>query len=171
MPYDGRMPLETIIGIDPGGAGAIAALTPEGDLLDVVDMPVLGSEPIAIEVLAIVEAMGRRETTMIALEEPYAASANSAARSLAQGIGYGVLVGVVGAMQYRHERIAPGDWKRHMGLIAPKGSTAAHKKKMSRQRAAQLWPDMAYLWEKQSQDGRAEAALIGESLRRRMLGS
>lgn len=165
------MPLEYVVGIDPGATGAIAILSIDGDLRNVMDLPTIGSEPVAMEVESILDALGRPTQMMVALEEPFAVASNSSARALAQGIGYGILLGVVGACGYRHERIKPGDWKRELRLPMSSKLSAAQKKRNSREHAARLWPDMAHHWAKATQDGRAEAALIGECLRRRMVGS
>jgi hypothetical protein len=163
--------LQWVIGVDPGQTGAISILNRDGVLESVVDMPGYGPEPMAMDVAALFEAVGTRDEIIVALEEPFAVSQNSSQASMTQGIGYGILLGVVGTMGLRHERIKPAAWKRELGLPMGAKYTSAQKKTNSRVHAARLWPDMAYMWERASQDGRAESALIGECLRRRLLGS
>lgn len=173
LAYSGRImsTLKYVIGVDPGQTGAISVLDRDGILESVVDMPGYGPEPMAMDVAALLEAVGTRDEIIVALEEPFAVQQNSSQASMTQGIGYGILLGVVGTMGLRHERIKPADWKRELGLPMGKKFTSAQKKTNSRVHAARLWPDMASHWEKASHDGRAESALIGECLRRRILGT
>ena len=157
-----------VVGIDPGASGALALLDDNGRLLSVVEMPAFGSEPNAADVAALLDAMGRPEDLFVALEEPFANNMASSISQLNQGIGFGILLGVVGTMGYRHERIPPAKWKRELGLPMSRQLTAAQKKKNSREWASRLWPNQAHRWAKSTQDGLAEAALIGESMRRRL---
>ena len=162
--------LKYFVGIDPGTTGAVAILDPNGRLTEVVDLPNSGPEPIAMDLAALLEAIGRPDELFLGIEMPFAVSAQASASALTQGIGVGVILGVVGTLGLRHERIKPADWKRGLGLPMGKGLTSTVKKRNSREHAARYWPDMAHRWEKASQDGRAEAALIGEHTRRRYLG-
>mgnify|MGYP006421245741 CR=1 FL=1 len=163
------MSIDFFVGIDPGQYGAVAVLSAGGDLLSLVDMPGISAEPMAADVAALLEAVGRVDQVMVGIEEPFAVSQNSSASSLTQGQAHGILLGVIGTLHLRHERIKPVDWKRELKLPMGKGLTAAVKKRNSREHASRLWPASADLWAKASQDGRAEAALIGECLRRRMV--
>lgn len=166
------MSLDYFLGIDPGGAGALAVLTRDGDLESVVDLPCFGSEPVAMDVMALLEAVGRADEIFVALEEPFAVAQNSSARAMTQGIGFGILLGVVGSMGLRHERIKPVSWKSELGLPMSSRLTTAQKKDNSRKHATRLWPAQAgEYWPLKKHDGRAEAALIGECARRRLLGS
>jgi len=158
-----------IVGIDPGQTGALALLDTDGTLVSVVGMPGFGAEPSAMDVAALLEAMGPVSELFVGLEEPFANNRGSAISQLNQGIGYGILLGVVGSMGYRHERIKAASWKRELGLPMSRELTYAQKKRNSREWATRLWPDMAHLWAKTTQDGFAEAALIGEAVRRRVV--
>lgn len=170
--YSGAMSrLNFVIGVDPGQSGAISALDRDGGLVSVVDIPVLGSEPVASDVAALFEAVGRPDEVIVAIETPFAVPQNSSQSSLTQGTNFGLLLGIVGTLGLRHERIKPADWKRELGLPMGKKFTSAQKKNNSRIWASRLWPDQAHLWEKASQHDRAESALIGECLRRRLLGN
>ena len=162
--------IDYFVGIDPGTYGAFAILDRDGRLESVVDLPTYGPEPVAADVAALLEAVAPAGEVFVGLEEPFPAPAGARGSIMNQGIGYGILLGVVGAGMYRHERIKPADWKRELGLPLSMKLSAAEKKRNSREHAARLWPEMAHRWEKASQDGRAEAALIGEAVRRRVLG-
>jgi hypothetical protein len=160
-----------VVGVDPGRTGAVAVLDRDGDLEAVFPLDVFGTEPNAMEFAAQLEAIGPRSEVFIGVEEPFANNRASSISQMNQGIGYGVLLGVIGAGGYRHERIKPADWKRELGLPMGKQLTQADKKRNSREFATRLWPDHAHNWAKTSQDGLAEAALIAECARRRLLGS
>lgn len=167
--YDGGM--RFVIGVDPGRTGAVAVLDRDGDLEAVFPLSVFGAEPNAADFGAQLEAVGPTSEVFVAIEEPFANNRASSISQMTQGIGYGILLGVIGDRGYRHERIRPVDWKRELGLPMSKDLSAAQKKRNSREWASRLWPDSAHNWAKTSQDGLAEAALIGECARRRLLGS
>ena len=160
-----------IIGVDPGQAGAFAVLDERGQLLSVFPMPMLGGEPYAADVAALLEAAGRPSELFVGIEEPFANNRASSISQMTQGQGHGILLGVVGVGGYRHDRIKPAEWKRIVGLPMSSKLTHAQKKNNSRALATQLWPHMAEHWAKANQDGFAEAALIGEAVRRKMLGA
>lgn len=153
-----------IVGIDPGQTGAIAALDPDGSYISVVDMPVLGGEPSADDVASLLEAIANPTDLFVGLEEPFAVRNKGAQGLLTQGIGYGILLGVVGSMRLKHERIKPAAWKRELGLPMGKDISYSQKKKNSIAHAKRLWPELDF---RVKDDGRAEALLIAECLRRR----
>ena len=160
-----------VVGVDPGRTGAVAVLDRDGDLEAVFPLDVFGTEPNAMEFAAQLEAIGPVSEVFVGIEEPFANNRASSVSQMNQGIGYGVLLGVIGAGGYRHERIKPVDWKRSLGLPMGKDLTTAQKKNNSREWASRLWPDSAHNWAKTSQDGLAEACLIAEHTRRRIVGS
>lgn len=160
-----------IVGVDPGRMGAVAVLTRDGDLEAVMPLDVFGTEPNAMEFACQLEAIGPPSEVFVAIEEPFANNRASAVSMLNFGAGYGVLLGVIGALGYRHERLRPADWKRELKLPMGRHLTTAQKKNNSREHASRLWPDSAENWAKTTQDGLAEAALIAECARRRLVGS
>ena len=160
-----------IVGVDPGQTGALVLLESDGTFVTAAPMPGFGAEPSAADFEALLEAMGTNRDLFVAIEEPFANNRASSIAQLNQGIGFGILLGVVGALGYRHERIKPAQWKRDLGLPMSKDLTYAQKKKNSRIWASRLWPAEADRWAKTNSDGIAEAALIGESCRRRIVGS
>jgi hypothetical protein len=155
-----------IVGFDPGRHGGLAVLDQWGDLESVVDLPTMGAEPIAGDVAALLEAVAPATQLIVALEEPFVMTPR--ASLLVQGIGYGILLGVVGAMGIRHHRIRPVDWKTIMGIEMGKHLSSAEKKQRSLDKATELWPLCAHNWARKKDDGRAEACLIGEAVRRQL---
>lgn len=158
------------IGVDPGQQGAIAVLSDQSRIISVVDMPGWGNEPDASAVFGILDAVAPTPELMVAIEEPFANPRASAISQMTQGIAYGMLLGVIGSMEVRHERIKPQEWKKALGLKMSATLTHAQKKDNSRKRASELWPAKAELFARKKDDGRAEACLIAECMRRRWSG-
>jgi hypothetical protein len=155
------------LGIDPGATGGFAVLDGDGRLTDVVALPTFGPETDSGALAALLEAVAPVDDLFVGVESPFANNRASSISQLNQGIGFGQILGVLGALRIRHERIRPQEWKSTMGCPMGPKLTAAKKKAASRRIAGELWPDMAHHWAKTSQDGLAEAALIGEATRRR----
>jgi crossover junction endodeoxyribonuclease RuvC len=77
--------------------------------------------------------------------------------------GYGIVLGIVAALELPMTVVQPVQWKRALSVPAAKDAARA--------RASQLIPGAAGYWTRRKDDGRAEAALIAlwgaEHLRRR----
>jgi len=149
----------TILGVDIGVAGALAALSDAGELLDVWDMPCLHDGP-----------KNRRTINAPLLAEiVYKSHAN---RAFVERVGPRPLEGVVGAFAFGDSKgvvrgclaaaaipsvfITPVQWKRIVGV--PPGKDM---KDQARSNAIRRWPGKAQLFARKMDDGRAEAALIG----------
>lgn len=151
------------IGIDPGSQGGFAVLDPEGNLVEVCDLPVLDGEPVPADVAALVEAIAPVADLYCVVETPFVNNVTARTSQAKQFLGYGMLLGVLGAMGVPHGRIGPQRWKYTVGLPMSGKLTYAEKKDNSRQLAAKWWPDAAGKFARKRDDGRAEAALIGEA--------
>lgn len=135
-------------GVDPGASGAIAFLDAGGRLLAVHDMPYLDGH---VSAALLTEILDR------ALKEAWVERAQSmpgqgVSSSFKYGVGYGVILGVLGALHTPVQTVHPGVWKRAAGLSKDKGASRRH--------AIELWPDHAASFKRVKDDGRAEAALI-----------
>ena len=161
-----------IIGVDPGNTGAIAFLTDEGELINVVDIPVTKvkvgdkwrSEIDADKVVYVLEdkfsygdvvflervqAMPRFNMNTGKYDKSQGGAAN-----IAYGRGGGIIEGVFAAHKVQVYRIPSAEWRPVMV-----GSKTDKEK--SRLTAIKLWPDKADLFKLKTKHGRAEAALIG----------
>lgn len=79
----------------------------------------------------------------------------------AYGVGYGVWIGVLSALEIPYTEVSPVTWKRLVMPNAPK------EKDASRTIARRLWPDQTEEALSRKKDhGRADAALIAEYARR-----
>src|SRR5271163_162809 len=148
-----------IIGIDIGSQGAVALLTSAGDLLEVVDMPVLRDGPkgrpnVSAALLADIVVNMKASTAYV--EFVGARPGEGAVGAFAFGRSRGVIEGVCGAAGIPLSFLTPAHWKRLVG-IAP-GKEGA--KDAARSEAIRRWPAHAALFARVKDDGRAEAALI-----------
>lgn len=139
-----------VCGIDPGLSGAIAFYFSESPFrVAVEDMPVAGkmvSAPLLTDMIrkygpaiAIIESVGSRPGQGVASTFKF-------------GTAYGVVQGVIGALQIPVEFVAPQRWKKHFRLTSDK--------EQARAKAQQLFPACASSFQRVKDHGRAEAALI-----------
>lgn len=139
-----------ILAVDPGLSGAVAFLFTEVPFrIAVEDMPVAGkmvSAPLLTDMIrkygpsiAIVESVGSRPGQGVASTFKF-------------GTAYGVVQGVIGALQIPVEFVSPQRWKKHFRLSGDK--------EQARAKAQQLFPSCASSFQRVKDHGRAEAALI-----------
>jgi len=145
------------IGIDPDLSGAVAVLAAAGALLALQDIPVLslrtsrGSRteydvPGLVAILA--PYVGCKAHVM--LEESQAMPGQGTRSMFTIGVGFGVWLGLLGALGFAHTRVGPAVWKRHLGLTSDK--------EQARWRAMQLF--LAAALRRKKEHGRAEALLL-----------
>jgi len=146
------------IGIDPGITGALAILDENNELGDMADMPVmqLGSgnkQQVNGAHLARVLASWHTPGEIItAYLEAVSAMPKQGVTSVFNfGMGYGVIQGVLAAMQIPYVLVRPGEWKKRAGLVGK-------KKDAARTMAQQLYP--AAELDRKKDIGRADAILI-----------
>jgi len=155
-----------IIGIDPGIGGAIAAVTPNGSLQWVLDMPIrdAGKKTRSANEIDGVE-LGRllrahvADIAHAAVEEVHANGVNGSVSNFGLGDSRGCIRGVIECLGIGIERISAQRWKAHYGLTFRKETPDAVKKEASRACAVRLYPGAECLKRKKDH-GRAEAILI-----------
>lgn len=143
----------TILGIDPGATGAIAVLYDTG-AHNVWDMPTNPHDLYGLLETIIREA-GR--ANMAYLERAQAMPKQGVVSMFNYGVGYGQILGILAACSVPYTLVAPGVWKRALGLTGK-------PKDASRVMARQLFP--AAPLGRGKDHGRAEALLIAEWGRR-----
>jgi hypothetical protein len=146
-----------IVGIDPGKTGAIALVTDTGELFDVIDMPNTG--PVGVGAALRKYNPGTYNTAnhfkrLAVVEAVHAMPKQGVTSSFNFGVGYGAILGGLGALGIPVTLISASKWKRDMGLTSDKN--------LSRRRAVERWPADAARFARVKDDGRAEAALIAE---------
>lgn len=141
-----------LVGIDPGMRGAIAWLDDRGELVHVVDLPVVNKE---VNAALLVDLLNEYDLDLVIVERQQAMPRQGVASSFKTGQGYGTILGVVAALEVRVEVVRATTWKKRLGLTSDK--------ERSRQMAIARWPASAYLFARKLDEGRAEAALLALS--------
>jgi crossover junction endodeoxyribonuclease RuvC len=148
-----------IAGIDPGLSGAVAFLdATTGTVLDIADMPTLalargGKSKRELDAHSLARLIGDRPIGHAFVEAVGAMPGQGVSSVFSFGKSFGVVIGVLAALEVPMTFVAPATWKRALGVPAAKDGARA--------RASQLLPAAAHHWTRVRDDGRAEAALIG----------
>jgi hypothetical protein len=150
------------IGIDPGQEGAIAVMG-KGDL-KVFDMPVVsakGKPQLDFANLGrILRECSQRGDCIALVERVGSMPGQGLSSTFKFGMAYGGAIAALATLEIPYELITPATWKRTFRLVGG-------EKEDSRQRALELFPQMAELLKFKKHHGRAEALLLAEYLRRR----
>ncbi len=113
------------IGIDPGLSGAIAFLKDDGELISVVDMPVMAGtgkrqQVNAAELVRILNPFPDVKwapNSQIAYVERVSAMPGQGVSSMFSfGTSYGIVLGVLAALQIPVVLVHPATWKKRAGL-------------------------------------------------------
>jgi crossover junction endodeoxyribonuclease RuvC len=140
------------IGIDPGKHGAIALLDPAGHIIAIEDMPDATGAALGAQLRALIDDFAPHEIDAAWVEQVHAMPKQGVSSTFTFGMGYGAILGALGALGVPVHHVTPAHWKRTQRVSKDKAS--------SRQRAVELWPSEAGYFARVKDDGRAEAALI-----------
>ena len=150
---------ETIIGVDPGQSGTIAAIR-DGRVIALHDMPTMarlhgkGQQVDAAELSSIIlDIIPPRR--VLYLEAVAAMPGQGVSSTFRFGESVGVVLGVCGALQIPVRWITPAIWKRRAGLIGK-------EKDASRTLAIQRHPEVADMLKMKKDNGRSDAICIAE---------
>jgi crossover junction endodeoxyribonuclease RuvC len=143
-----------IAGVDPGLGGALALYdTKRRELTAVIDMPVFKLKTKSeLDPHLIAAFFKDRDIDHVFLELPQGRPGQGAYATGRFWMSYGVVLGVVVALDLVYTTVAAATWKRALGVPSEKNA--------SRMRATQLLPGYAGFWKLVKHDGRAEAAMI-----------
>ena len=146
------------VGIDPGKSGAIAVLDGYGEIVWVEDMPVIGGQVSGAVLAGMIDVAdpsgpGPLQVELVAVvEQVHSMPKQGVASSFDFGKSYGIVLGVLAALQVRTEFVPPTRWKKAMRL----GSD----KEVARRRAIEHWPRQADVFKRKKDADRAEACLL-----------
>lgn len=146
-----------ILGIDPGASGALAVVE-DGELVELIDMPVMHVKRGSREVREVNAnwlglALAQLQPIDAALLEQVGAMPGQGVSSMfAFGRAVGVVEGVLGALQIPYRKVPPQEWQRAMRVRGGKDG--------ARERAMRLYPNRAAEFVRKKDDGRADASLI-----------
>jgi crossover junction endodeoxyribonuclease RuvC len=124
--------MKTIIGIDPGQSGGIAWMNQRG--VEVIKMPDTERDIVDALRAMIYEAPELERGVKCYLELVHSMPRQGVASSFKFGKGYGVLIGVLSALEIPFELVTPQKWQKAMGCMS-KGD-----KNVTKRKAQQLFP-------------------------------
>lgn len=146
------------IGIDPGISGAVAILDSNLSLVTVYDMPTMPLSKGKNQVNAAALASKLKESTLVLrgdttayLEAVHSMPEQGVSSSFNFGVSYGVIQGVLAALNIPVVPVTPQTWKKRAGLV---GKDKDHARTV----AQQLYPQAPL--ERKRDIGRADAILI-----------
>src|SRR4029453_568845 len=125
----------SIIGIDPGLGGAVACVAADGTLQALYDVPTLTLKtsrgtrqeydiPGLVALLAPYTGMPAH----VVIEESQAMPGQGVRSMFTCGMGMGVWLGVLAALQLPYTRVRPQIWKRALGLSKDKTASILDRK-------------------------------------------
>jgi crossover junction endodeoxyribonuclease RuvC len=166
--------LRLFIGVDPGLSGGVGLINERSNLMSVQDTPTIlvkksngGNKNtyVVTQMVALLEAMkASGDIACAAIEYQASRPGQGAPATFSQGYGYGLWIGVLASLRIPYEIVMPQAWKKGMG-IPPKSDKSA-----SIIKALQLFPHAPLTTQRGRElDGRAEALLMAEHLRRKMV--
>src|SRR3546814_19223997 len=109
-----------LAGFDPGATGAVALLDDEGHLIEVHDMPYVDGHVLTPQLAAIVSSAGVGHALV---ERAQSMPGQGVASVCRYGAGYGVILGVLGALEVPTEFLTPAGWQRAAGLSRDQGAS------------------------------------------------
>ena len=153
------------IGIDPGLHGAIAVLSSEGELVEIIDAPVtnIGTKGKVKNVYvesSIVSFFEKYKDAIVGIEKQQAMTKQGVTSTFQTGYGFGMYIGMISALHMPTHIITPQKWKKEMMYGMGKEKSASCIK------AQQLFPNAELFTPRgRALDGRADALLIATYLK------
>jgi crossover junction endodeoxyribonuclease RuvC len=140
-----------IAAFDPGSSsGAVAFyFTAHPGQISAEDLPVVAGQ---VDSATLAARLKQMRPDVAVIERVAAMPRQGVSSTFKFGTAYGILQGVVAALEIPVHFVAPGRWKKHFGLTSDK--------EQSRARALQLWPGQSDLFARKKDHGRAESALL-----------
>lgn len=140
---------ECILGVDPGLSGALAWYWPaDAGVILAEDVPVVSTE---IDAVTLTAALKRRRPAHAWVEMVHSMPKQGVASSFKLGRAYGVVTGVIQALEIPMTLVTPNVWKKAYRLDSDK--------EKARALALRLWPSSTRFSRKKDH-GRSEAALL-----------
>ena len=148
-----------ILGIDPGLSGALAFLDTRDNTIDVVDMPTVTvmrnrKEKREVSPQRVADIVVQRHVEAAFLEKVNAMAGQGVSSVFSFGRSAGIIEGVLAAFDIPTTLVTPQAWQKAMGVRDGKDG--------SRERAMQLFPASAELFQRKKDDGRSDATLIAK---------
>jgi crossover junction endodeoxyribonuclease RuvC len=156
------------IGIDPGLSGGIAYTNEKGYMVS-FPMPVLsigGKKEIDIKTLTIWFKNNSYACKMVGIEIQHAMPKQGVTSMFKIGKGYGILLGILNALNIPFAELRANEWQKEMFKGQPKGNT----KDLSKKIAQQLYPTLDFKATARCtniHDGMTDACLIATYIKQK----
>lgn len=157
-------------GIDPGISGAIAIISETGavEFFDTPTLQVKSGKSLKNVMDANAAALMLQAAcpSYVIIEKVWAMTKGMGGATMGAtsafnfGMGFGIWLGIIAALQIPHEQVAPVTWKKRLM------SDMGQEKDASRLRAMQLFPQASGSLNLKKHHGRADALLLAEYARR-----
>lgn len=146
-----------IIGIDPGLSGAIAFYDTVEGVVEIADMPTVelvrnGKKKREVSAVLLSNILTRHKVDAAFVERVNAMAGQGVTSVFSFGRSSGMVEGILAAYDIPTTLVTPQAWQKAVGQRAGKDG--------SRERAMQLFPAQADLFQRKKDDGRSDAALI-----------
>ena len=148
------------IGIDPGMSGAVVAIGGMGDVILCEDVPTFsvdkGREYNIPAMADMIRGVALSRECLVTLERAQAMPKQGVASTFQFGRGYGIWLGILGAIGVPYQTVRPNEWTRILKGLPGKG------KERSILFASQHFPDIELVPGgcRKPRDGRADAACL-----------
>lgn len=166
------------IGIDPGNTGAIAAIDDKGNFISVHDAPILKEKKktggikttlLSAKVAEILNSLCKGKSAKVIIEQalvmpmiPGRNGGQGTVSAFSFGYGAGIYEGVLSGLGLEYLKVLPQTWKKAVFS----GSGGGADKRFSIVLAKAVFPGAISYLNLAKHDGRAEALLLAEYLRR-----
>lgn len=146
-----------VIGIDPGLSGAVAFYNTVDGTIEVADMPTNeltrnGKTKREVSAVMLSGILTRHKVEAAFLERVNAMAGQGVTSVFSFGRSSGIVEGILAAYDIPTTLVTPQAWQKGVGQRAGKDG--------SRERAMQLFPAQADLFQRKKDDGRSDATLI-----------
>lgn len=151
------------IGIDPGKQGAIACLDDKKITITATidDIPTIGKLYDINGVYEILKKATALEISFCVIEKQQVMPKQGSVSGFTIGFGYGILIGILKALEIPFQEVRPSVWKKTFSLTKDKSKSITT--------AQSLFPNLAdqFVTKRgRALDGRAEAILLAEYAKR-----
>jgi len=148
-----------VLGIDPGLSGALAFLNTDTGMIEIEDMPTVTvmrnrKEKREVSAQLVSAIVIKRHVQAAFLEKVNAMAGQGVSSVFSFGRSAGIIEGVLAAYDIPTTLVTPQAWQKAMGVRDGKDG--------SRERAMQLFPASAELFQRKKDDGRSDASLIAK---------
>lgn len=164
------MTLRLTFGIDPGNSGAVSVIE-DGEYKFTIDIPLMARQTTGNEIDGVALAESIRHVirqhpgadVFACMESVHASPRNGASQNGRMCEAYGVLKGLLYALDIPLVTVSPQKWKGAYGLLADKEDERkpVEKKDDARVYAIERFPETANDFARKKDGGRADAFLIG----------